>query len=636
MTRERILVVDDEQSVVRSCRRILEREGYVVLGQTDSSLVPDLLRQETFDLLLTDIKMPRLTGLELLELAREIDPHLSVVLITGYGTIDDAIKAIQLGAQGFLMKPYEPEALIATVRNNLDRRALLRDSLRLQTLLPLLEINQILQVAGGEISLTKRVLDVAFKATGASRMAWLVVANPTETKLTVEEAVVLPAGRPSTLPAEALDRVLHSTQPVWVTSAGELLGEAKGQSKLVGALLPLSVKGRLAGVLTAESGGAEGGPFGPISQDLLSVLAGQLAIILENVQLFKEAESLRNFNEDIIQTMTNGLISLDQAGCITVFNPAAAAMLGYAAAEVLGRPISEALPGADSLVTVFRQTMTAGQDQSRREIELEGRQGQRLPVSVSTALLKGEAGRVGVVGVLEDLREIKALEAERRRLDRLAALGQMSAVVAHEIRNPIAGIAAGVEYLTKNMPAGSVEAEGAALVQGEIKRVNRILEDILFIARPLHLTFSPADIDDIIRAVMQRCQPMAVAKRVNLVLEAPANLPRLNVDAERLEQVFNNLIINAIQAMPGGGQVTLQLADQPEQAILVITLTDTGPGIDPAILNRIFEPFFTTKSKGTGLGLSIVRRIVELHQGTIEVTSLAGQGTKFVLSLPRP
>lgn len=636
MTRERILVVDDEQSVVRSCRRILEREGYVVLGQTDSSLVPDLLRQETFDLLLTDIKMPRLTGLELLELAREIDPHLSVVLITGYGTIDDAIKAIQLGAQGFLMKPYEPEALIATVRNNLDRRALLRDSLRLQTLLPLLEINQILQVAGGEISLTKRVLDVAFKATGASRMAWLVVANPTETKLTVEEAVVLPAGRPSTLPAEALDRVLHSTQPVWVTSAGELLGEAKGQSKLVGALLPLSVKGRLAGVLTAESGGAEGGPFGPISQDLLSVLAGQLAIILENVQLFKEAESLRNFNEDIIQTMTNGLISLDQAGCITVFNPAAAAMLGYAAAEVLGRPISEALPGADSLVTVFRQTMTAGQDQSRREIELEGRQGQRLPVSVSTALLKGEAGRVGVVGVLEDLREIKALEAERRRLDRLAALGQMSAVVAHEIRNPIAGIAAGVEYLTKNMPAGSVEAEGAALVQGEIKRVNRILEDILFIARPLHLTFSPADIGDIIRAVMQRCQPMAVAKRVNLVLEAPANLPRLNVDAERLEQVFNNLIINAIQAMPGGGQVTLQLADQPEQAILVITLTDTGPGIDPAILNRIFEPFFTTKSKGTGLGLSIVRRIVELHQGTIEVTSLAGQGTKFVLSLPRP
>ncbi|HMR67025.1 MAG TPA: response regulator, partial [Anaerolineae bacterium] len=91
VTRERILVVDDEQSVVRSCRRILEREGYVVLGQTDSSLVPDLLRQETFDLLLTDIKMPRLTGLELLELAREIDPHLSVVLITGYGTIDDAI-----------------------------------------------------------------------------------------------------------------------------------------------------------------------------------------------------------------------------------------------------------------------------------------------------------------------------------------------------------------------------------------------------------------------------------------------------------------------------------------------------------------------------------------------------------------
>jgi PAS domain S-box-containing protein len=635
VTGERILVVDDEQSVVRSCRRILEREGYSVLGQTDSRAVPNLLRQETFDLLLTDIRMPRLTGLEVLELARQIDPHLTVVLITGYGTIDDAIKAIQLGAQGFLMKPYEPEALVATVRSNLERRALQRDSLRLQTLLPLLEINQILQVAGGEISLTKRVLDVALKATGAGRMAWLALADLSDAEVTLEEAAVVPAGLPSKLPVEALNRVIHAAQAVWVTSEGELVLEAKGQPKLIGALLPLWVKGKLAGVLTAETGRAKGGPFGPISLDLLSVVAGQLAMILENVQLFKEAEALRNFNEDIVQTMTNGLITLDQAGCITVFNPAAATMLGYAAQEVLGRPMSEVLAGADALAAIFKETMTMSQGQPRREIELEGRHGQRLPVSISTALLQGETGRVGVVGVLEDLREIKALEAERRRLDRLAALGQMSAVVAHEIRNPIAGIAAGVEYLTRNTPAGSLEAEGATLVQGEIKRVNRILEDILFVARPLQLTFSPADLGKIIEAVMRRCQPKAVAHEVELVLEAPADLPRLSVDAERLEQVFNNLIINAVQAMPAGGQVTIQVSDRPAEAVVMVSLTDTGPGIEAAILNQIFEPFFTTKTKGTGLGLSIVRRIVELHEGTIEVTSKPGQGTKFVVSLPR-
>ncbi|MCB0182203.1 MAG: response regulator, partial [Anaerolineae bacterium] len=123
MTNDRILVVDDEKGVVRSCTRILEREGFDVSGRTESSQVPDLLRQETFDLLLTDIKMPKIDGLKLLKIAKEIDPHLTVVLITGYGTMEDAIEAISLGAQGFLMKPFEPEDLIGTIKENLRRRA---------------------------------------------------------------------------------------------------------------------------------------------------------------------------------------------------------------------------------------------------------------------------------------------------------------------------------------------------------------------------------------------------------------------------------------------------------------------------------------------------------------------------------
>ncbi|MCB0190728.1 MAG: response regulator [Anaerolineae bacterium] len=644
MANERILIVDDEKGVVRSCTRILEREGFDVSGRTESALVPALLKQETFDLLLTDIKMPKIDGLKLLKIAKEIDPHITVVLITGYGTMEDAIEAIRLGAQGFLMKPFEPEDLIGTIKENLRRRALLRDSLRLQTLLPLLEINQMLQISGGEVSLAKRVLDISAKAIGAQRMSWQQYqSNPQangngQLKCLEEAAVVCKAEEVSHLPSRAIERVLQTDQPVWVTTNGELLKEHTGYPNIVGAALPLMIKGNLAGILTAETGdNGQTGPFGQISLDLLSVLAGQLTMIIENVQLFQQTETLRSFNEDIIQNMTNGLIAVDKHNRVTVFNPAAASMLGYTTDEILNRPLQATMKQADKFIDIIEATRSSSTAQSRQEITLQHRDGHHLPISISTAPLVEEnrLAAAGVVSVIEDLSEIKTLEAERRRLDRLAALGEMSAVVAHEIRNPIAGIAAGVEYLTRNFSNDSVEAEGAALVQGEIQRVNRILEDILFVARPLQLNFSPETVSGIIKKVVQRSQPQAAAKQIEITCTFDDNLPIVEVDSQRLEQVFNNLVLNAIQAMTNGGKIELSggLASPQAQEIL-ISIADSGPGIPANIQTRIFEPFFTTKTKGTGLGLSIARQIIEAHHGTIIINNLSDQGTHFVIKLP--
>lgn len=644
MANERILVVDDEKGVVLSCVRILQREGFVVSGKTDSVSVPELLKQETFDLLLSDIKMPRMDGLELLRVAKDIDPHLTVVLITGYGTMEDAINAIRLGAQGFLMKPFEPEDLLTTVKDNLARRALVRDSLRLQTLLPLLEINQVLQVSGGEISLVQRVLDIAYRAIGASRIAWLGYQGykTGAGAETLQELTVAPqSAPPSQLPDKAIEAVLSTAEPVWVLSGGALTDNSAGYPNIVGALLPLLIKGKVGGVLTAETGGqSKSGPFGQISLDLLWVLAGQLAMIIENVQLFQQTETLRTFNEDIIQNMTNGLIAIDHNQRITAFNPAASDMLGCRADAVLHRPISAAIHGAAPLIDVFEKTLNTGQPHAHREIKVEHKDGHTLPVSISTAPLGAKNGAqeiTGAVGVIENLSDIKTLEAERRRLDRLAMLGEMSAVVAHEIRNPVAGIAAGVEYLTRNAVQGSAEYEGGKMIRGEVERVNRILEDILFVARPLQLNLSRQALPDILELVIQRCQPQINNSEVIVSTEYAQNLPRLNLDSQRLEQVFTNLIINATQAMPDGGQLQLKAhlnsanGDAPH---VLITVSDTGPGISPETQMRIFEPFFTTKTKGTGLGLSVARRIIEEHGGTIAVKSKQRQGTQFIITLP--
>ncbi|MBE7469942.1 MAG: hypothetical protein DPW09_11745 [Anaerolineae bacterium] len=660
MINQRILVVDDEKGVVHSCVRILERQGFTVSGLTDSQAALDLLRQESFDLLLTDIKMPRLDGLELLRLAKEIDPHLTVVLITGYGTMEDAINAIRLGAQGFLMKPFEPEELVSTIKNNLARRAQLQDSLRLQTLLPLLEINQILQVAGGEASLVRRVLEIARHETGAARLTWLScqprafkssfhspTINEPDTRPkpeVVEMAVVCQNGFPaSQLPRRAIYRVLAERQPSWLLADGTLAATLEGQSNIIGAVLPLVIKGQVVGLLTAETGsGGRSGPFNQISLDLLSVLAGQLAIMLENVQLFQQTEALRMFNEDIIRNMTNGLIAIDQDGHVTAFNPAASIMLGYQAEEALWQPLHRLTPQSEELIRIFNETLTSGKSYAHQEIVLHHRTGTILPVSVSTAPLGTGATvdrPVGVVGVLEDLSEIKAMEAERRRLDRLAALGEMSAVVAHEIRNPIAGIAAGIDYVTRHAPKDSPEYEGAAMMRGEIQRVNRILEDILFVARPTRLRLSSEDISQILESVLKRCQVQVKESQVKVISHYGENLPHLRVDRQRLEQVFTNLIINATQAMPQGGELSLQTDLAPGQngaAVeqVRVVIADTGPGIPAEAQQQIFEPFFTTKTRGTGLGLTVARRIVEEHGGAIKVQSEAAQGTCFVISLP--
>ena len=632
MANERILIVDDEKSVVRLCQRILTRQGFIVTGKTESHEVPDLLRHETFDVLLTDIRMPQLNGLDLLQIAKEIDPHITVVLITGYGTMEDAIRAISLGARGFLMKPFNSKELLATVEDGLTRRTLLRDSVRLQTLLPLLEINKALQVSGGEVSFVQQVLQTAAQQIGAQRLAWLSINEP-PLPVFIETAVVSALNVPSELSSSILHQALTSAEPVWVLSDGTLTDNHTGFPNIVAAVLPLLVKGKIAGLLTAETDlQNQSSPFDPISLDLLTVLAGQLAIIFENIQLFRQTENLRAFNEDIVQTMTNGLVAVDAAGTITALNPAAAAMLSCSVEQVLHKPLARAISGIGPLAEVFETTLTTAQPQPRREITIQLAPDHAVPISVSTAPLDSGSGG-GVVGVIEDLTEIKALEAEHRRLDRLAVLGEMSAVVAHELRNPIAGISAGVEYLTRNAVQGSPEEQGATMIQAEIERVNRILEDILFVARPLQLEPKSSPLLPIINTVLHRFLSQAATSNVTVETQYADHIPYLNLDSQRIEQVFSNFIRNAIQAMPDGGTLTLKIELSGNNRVR-ITISDTGVGITSQLLKRIFDPFFTTKTRGTGLGLSVARRIIEAHSGLIEVESTPGKGTDFYISLP--
>ena len=238
---------------------------------------------------------------------------------------------------------------------------------------------------------------------------------------------------------------------------------------------------------------------------------------------------------------------------------------------------------------------------------------------------------------IRTLRRYLALQADAARQERLAALGGMAAVLAHEIRNPLGAIKGLAQFLGEKQQGDSAYQEMTQTIAVEATRLERLVSDLLTYARPRPPERRPMDILLTLREVIALAEPAAAAAGVKLDLESPDALPRVMVDPEQMKQLFSNLVLNSLQAMPNGGalMVTARLHGGARAGPrLEIRITDTGGGIPEADLPRIFEPFYTSRAKGTGLGLAICRQIVEAHGGTIEVASTGPGGTNVLVALP--
>jgi nitrogen-specific signal transduction histidine kinase len=249
--------------------------------------------------------------------------------------------------------------------------------------------------------------------------------------------------------------------------------------------------------------------------------------------------------------------------------------------------------------------------------------------------------------VLRDLSRIRALEAEVRRGERLAALGQMALALAHEIRNPIGAIRGVAQLLGDELGGTGPFREHVTVMLAEIDRVNRVMEALLDLGRPLTFTFGFVNLHELLDRVSLLAAPVARAHEVQLLRRYDPSLPALWADADRLIQVFQNLVQNGIEAMPGGGRLmlTTRLALDTVfggrvdvgaglRPLVEVQVADDGEGIPAELLDRVFDPFVTTKPRGLGLGLALAHRIVEEHHGALRVSSTPGKGTVFSCYLP--
>jgi len=348
--------------------------------------------------------------------------------------------------------------------------------------------------------------------------------------------------------------------------------------------------------------------------------------------------------ETILENLSSGLASVDAHGVVRHWNRAAGEILGRPAAEVRGRHYETALgDGFEEFHARIRETLASGVPAARHEARVTTRGGRSVPLGISTSVLvDAEGGRRGVIALFQDLSDVKALEDRIRRGETLAAIGELSAGIAHEIRNCLNPIAGSVEVLQRELHVTGENARLLELIVRESERLDNFIRELLDYARERPLKTERVDLAALTREtaeVARRHPSMGAGKTVTV--EAPEKPVWAQVDFEQTKQVLLNLVINALEAIEGAGSVTARVdpangsRSRGRAGFAAIEVRDTGAGIRADDLRQVFEPFFSTKLGGTGLGLAIANRIVERHGGAVEIESRVGVGTTLRLWLPR-
>ncbi len=349
-------------------------------------------------------------------------------------------------------------------------------------------------------------------------------------------------------------------------------------------------------------------------------------------------EEMQTYLGSILQSMENGVIGVDVEGAITHFNRAAAETTGFTAAEVLHQPYMKFFSGETGKEPELLRILHGGNLGTRlNERVIWHKDGHPVPVSYHHALLRDKAGeRLGAVEIFSDVSKIKALEEEMQQTRTMAALGEMSATVAHEIRNPLGAMGMWAALLERDLADDDPRRTTLGKIVEGLARLNKIVSNLLVFTRPVKAEFRKADLVNIVEEIVDfvRIEIERLGQKIVVECEGSGKALYVLADPEKFGQVILNLCLNAIQAMPDGGTLQVHLVDGGK-GYVVVTIRDTGIGIAHEEIGKIFDPFYTTKENGTGLGLAIVKKYVESHSGYIDVDSIPSKGTTVKVFIPQ-
>jgi signal transduction histidine kinase len=350
-----------------------------------------------------------------------------------------------------------------------------------------------------------------------------------------------------------------------------------------------------------------------------------------------------DFYRDLVWSLRNGVLAVTVDGSIAVMNDVAYRILGLPQRRSdIGRPFTGVLQGQPEVARIIAGAFDMTHLPNRAELRLKS---SNKVIGYTISQVCDARGRVtGATLFFKDLTRVEQLEERERLRDRLAALGEMAAAIAHEVKNPLAGIEVMAGILKRQLP----DSKDAQSILGDIikeaKMANAIVLEVLDFVRPIRLQVERMSVGDVIRDAISLAEGHATRGNVNVKVAVPEALS-IQGDPHQVRQVFTNLLINAFEAMNGRGMIRIDATELPEEEplpggevlagpMIQVDVADDGPGVPADVVDRIFSPFFTTKPQGTGLGLAIVRKIVNAHDGRIDMNAPAGGGTQFRVTLP--
>jgi PAS domain S-box-containing protein len=372
-----------------------------------------------------------------------------------------------------------------------------------------------------------------------------------------------------------------------------------------------------------------------------SVEAGDESVIVDhlNAPALQAGEADDAFFRHIVANMRNGVLAVTRDGKLSLINAEAYRIFGLTPrGDDVGRPIPDVLRQHPEVVRVLSGVFDLHLLPNRVELRLRS---SGKVIGYTLALVRDDTGQViGAAMFFKDLTRVEQIEERERLRDRLAAVGEMAAVIAHEVKNPLAGIEVMAGLLRRKIHNAPDAQSVLTDIINEAKMANAIVQEVLEFVRPIRLQVEYTGVADAVQAAVQLADRKTRRGVIEVEVAVPRTLPEIRADQHQLTQLLTNLLMNAYDAMEGAGRITItasptRLDDAADgRDAVVVELADTGPGIPQDIVDRVFDPFFTTKPQGSGLGLAIVRKIVDAHDGRIDLRTEPGRGTTIRVTLP--
>ena len=453
-----------------------------------------------------------------------------------------------------------------------------------------------------------------------------------------------------------LAKDLRGTILSWNRAAERMYGYRADEivGRNINELVPPDYQNELAGILRDVAAGARVDHFetvrltktgelcdvsltvSPIRNEAGAII-GASAVARDITERKRDLAQLKSSEarlRSVVDSAVDGIIVIDARGTIEAFNRGAERLFGYTAAEVIGQNVNILMPSPyheehDGYLERYLRTAEARIIGIGREVTAKRKDGSTFPIQLSVGEM-ALAGERKFTGIIHDLSVRVRVESQLREQAALVRLGEMAAVIAHEVKNPLAAIRGAIQVLAKRLAPASREASVMTDIIARIDTLNLLVKDLLLFARPPQPKPMAIDVTTVLSTTAQLLAEDAAHRDVRIAITGEA--PTIMADAELLKIVFVNLLINSSQAMKGQGAIDIVVA--AADGVCRVVIADAGPGIPAEVRDTLFTPFVTTKARGTGLGLSTVKRLIEAHHGSIRVDSPPAGGTTVTIDLP--